>query len=118
MLELAVKLFPQVEHDVLSGAFEEDRLKVGEDEPQHLRAQEQPDEQVETIGGAREDIVIDRPFRKLRLQHLEQVEGQRKRKGDRKRARVRFEIPEQTLRDLKVVSLADGFFFVKLSYCG
>src|SRR6185503_8625916 len=81
MLQLRVELFPHVEHHVLPGTVEENRLKVGEDEPQQLRAQEEYDKQCQTIQLAWEDVVIDRVLGELWLQNFEEIQPQSERES-------------------------------------
>src|SRR5689334_22658970 len=118
MLQLVVKLLAHVEHDVLSDAVEQDRLEVGEDEPQQLRGEVQNDEQAEAFELFWHDVPIDRVLRELRLENAEQVERKREQERRSQQPHVRLEIAQEPPRDLKVVSLADRFFFVKLCYRG
>ena len=70
------------------------------------------------IDPAWQDVPVDRPLCKLRLQNAQKVQCERERKRGHEQTHVRPQIPEQPPRNLKVVGLPDCLFFVKLFYSG
>src|SRR6185503_16975428 len=116
MLQLRVEFFPHVEHHVLPGTVEENRLKIGEDESQQLRAQEKHDKQCQAIKLAWENVVVDCVLGKLWLQYFEQIQPQSERESHIQVTHVRLQITQQPPRHLKVIRLSNRFFFVKLFY--
>src|SRR5262249_7352714 len=61
---------------------------------------------------------IDRVLHELWLQSAQQIQKQREQKRDNQQTDVRFQVAQQTPRDLEVICLTNRFFFVKFSDCG
>ena len=116
MLKLVVDFASQIEHNVLPDAVKQHILKIRKDKPGQLNCEIDKGKQRNSICLAWNDEPVNCIFRELWLQNAQQIQRQGQRQGGNQQAHIRFEVAQQPACDLKIVRLADGFFFVKLFY--
>jgi hypothetical protein len=62
----------------------------------------------------RRDVIVNRDFRKKRLETAQNIEHKRQNQRDRGDVPVRFQIAQKPAHDAQVIGFSDFFFFVKL----